>query len=174
MQVGRSATFPDWTPTTAPPDAKACNYSDNSVTVRGDAKAVAKFKADLRPADVPITVYWVKMHLVRFDIDANGKHSETIVMAPNLSTVANVPASCTGLQNKSGHSIFVTVSQNADKTVTLNTEVREFGDDGEIVSSGKNTRIVSPLSVSSKAFPYALVRARSVSVAVELRMASLP
>ena len=125
-------------------DQLTLNYSDNSVTVRGDAKAVTKFKADLRLADVPITVYWVKMRLVRFHVDASGKQSEKVAMAPTISTVANVLASCSQRQNKSGHTVFVTVSQNTDKTVTVNTEIRELGDDGEIVSSGQNTRIVKP------------------------------
>ena len=118
------------------------NYSDNSVTVRGDVKAITKFKADLRLADVPIVSYWVEMRLVRFHVDAGGKHTETVVMAPHVSTIANVPAFCAINQNSSGYSVSVTVSRNADKTVTLSSEVRELGDDGEIVSSGRNTRVV--------------------------------
>lgn len=118
------------------------NYRDNSVTVRGDEKALLKFKSDLRRLDIEFALYWVKMRLVRYRVDASGKHTETVVMASSVSTLANAPVSCSQLQNESGYSAFATVRQNDDSTMNLTSEVRELGDEGEIVSSGKNIRNV--------------------------------
>ena len=120
------------------------NYADNSVTVRGNERALAKFKTDLQLADVEAPSYWVEMHVVRVHVDAMGKHVETIVMAPTVSTISHVPASCTQTTNLSGYSVLITASQNPDKTVSVTSEVRELGSDGDIVSSGKNTRNIKP------------------------------
>lgn len=119
------------------------NYTENSVSARGDEKAMRKFKADLQALDIQPTFYWVKMRLSRFNMDARGRQTETVVMSPSTSTIDNAPVSFSQLQDESGFSVFVTVSQNTDKSMTLSSEVRELGNEGEIMSSGKNIRKVT-------------------------------
>jgi len=118
------------------------NFKDNSVTVTGDEAAIAAFKADLLKVDAPSVVYVIAMHLVRYRVDASGKHTETVLMAPTLSDIADIPATVTQGTEENGHSILITPYRCADSTVNLNAEVRKLGIDGEIVSSGKNVRNV--------------------------------
>jgi hypothetical protein len=118
------------------------SFKDNTVTVTGDEAAIAAFKADLLKADAPPVEYKITMHLVRTHVDANGKHTDTVVMAPTFTDFAEYPATMTQGTNESGYSILMTPNRCADDTVNLTTEIRELGIDGDIVSSGKNVRNV--------------------------------
>lgn len=116
------------------------DLNKNSVTVRGSRAAVAAFRAEVEKTDFLPILHIVKMRLVRYDVDSHGKFSESVVSSPIVSDMDGKPATVSTLHDLSGYTITVTPTKNADQTVTLSVEVRELGDEGEIIQSGKNTR----------------------------------
>ncbi len=123
-------------------DQVTIHNRDNSITVRGSQAAVAAYRAEVEKTDVPPIMHIVKMRLVRYDVDTHGKVSERVEQAPIVSGMDGKPATLSTFRDLSGFILTVTPTQNTDKTVTLAVEVREQGDAGEIVQSGKSTRIV--------------------------------
>lgn len=121
------------------------DFRNHRVIVRGDEKAILDARATIRYVDVPRRYYFVKLRLVRYHVDANGTHAETTVVSPTVDAYNNQPASYPEyMQNrKNDYTIEITISPNPDKTLTLISEVSELDDEGQIVSSGKNTRVVN-------------------------------
>lgn len=119
-----------------------CDFSTNSVTVLGSPQAVAAFKAELQKADVPQTTHQTEMRFIRCHVDAHGKYTEEIVSKPMLRGLEGYPATLSVMSGQSGYTFQVTPTQDTDKTVLLTVEVRELGEQGEIIQSGKNTRRV--------------------------------
>lgn len=120
------------------------DFRNNRVIVRGEEQAIRDARAAVRQADVPRSYYFVRLRLVRYQADASGRHTETTVLSVNVNAYNNHPASYPGIYSKrtNAYTVEVTICPNPDKTLTLNSEVRELDDEDEIVSSGKNTRAV--------------------------------
>jgi len=122
-------------------DQLTINFHDNSVTARGSQAAVAAFEKELRAADVPYVQYQMVVRLVRYRVDSQGKYAETSVeMVPTITTTDKVSATITMKSpGQDGHAMLVTPQSGADNTVTA--QVQELGEQGEIVSAGKNVRV---------------------------------
>lgn len=120
-----------------------CDLKTNSVILRGSRKAVDALKEEILKSDVDLPVYLVKMRLVRYQVDKKGKVSETVVMQPNLAGSLNQTAVLSIGADTGRYSVSLTPQYNSAKSVTLTVEVRELGEQGEILHSGKNTRQVN-------------------------------
>lgn len=114
------------------------NIADNSLTVRGTHKAVTAFKTDLRAADVQKVNYCLKMRLVRFQADAAGHVEETVAAKPTVMTLDKMTATIAVTQETGGYAVEVTPRHDSEGTVMLTAEVRELGEQGEVVRSGRN------------------------------------
>lgn len=114
----------------------------NSVTVRGSRASVAAFKTEMQKTDLFPALHAIIMRLVRYEVDSQGKVSESLQSVSAVSATDGKPSMMSMLHDLSGYLITVTPTQSTDKTVTLAVEVREQGGEGEILQSGKNTRSV--------------------------------
>lgn len=86
--------------------------------------------------------YHIEMRLVRYQVDAQGKATETVVITPSVLQKDNSGATVTVIQGEGGYTLLVTPHHDTDSTVMLNVEVRELGEQGEVVRSGKNVRSI--------------------------------
>ena len=134
-------------------DAAPARSSDNRViVVPRDASAAAvsaparagRRGGDTAPvaADAQTAAYRIEMRLVRYQVDAQGKVTETVVMTPSVFDKDNSAATVTVKQEESGYTLLVTPRHDTDSSVMMNVEVRELGEQGEVVRSGKNVRSV--------------------------------
>lgn len=121
-------------------DQLTINFHDNSVTARGSQAAVAAFEKELRAADVPRVQYQMVMRLVRYRVDSQGKYAETSVqMLPTITTTDGVPATIAiNLAGQDGYAMLVTPEPGGDKAVTVTAQVQELGEQGEVISAGRN------------------------------------
>ncbi|MCW3053633.1 MAG: Regulatory sensor-transducer, BlaR1/MecR1 family [Chthonomonadales bacterium] len=134
-------------------DASPARASDNRViVVPRDSSAVAGSAAtrvgrrggDTAPiaAAAQTATYHIEMRLVRYQVDAQGKVTETVVTTPSVLQKDNSGATVTMMQGEGGYTLLVTPRHDTDSTVMLSLEVRELGEQGEVVHSGKNVRSI--------------------------------
>jgi len=134
-------------------EASPNRNSDNRVTVvPRDSSAVAgsaPVRAGRRGDDAaPVApasqtaAYRIEMRLVRYQVDAQGKVTESVVTTPTVLDKDNSAATVTVMQGESGYTLLVTPHHETDGTVMMTVEVRELGEQGEVVRSGKNVRSI--------------------------------
>jgi hypothetical protein len=124
-------------------DELTCDFKHNSITVRGSEKAVATYASQIRLADVLPTLYRVKARLVRCTVDKNGKSIETILQEPIVTGAAGQAAMISVIGVEGGYSLEITPNTDSYQNVSLAVEVRELGEQGEVVKSGKTTRRIA-------------------------------
>jgi hypothetical protein len=124
-------------------DQLTVNFQNNSVTASGSPEAVAAFEKELHAADVEPAEYRVVLRFVRYHVDEFGNSVETELSGPDITTTNTVQASMTvTTPGYGGYTWLFTPEKDGDGTVKLTVEVQETGEQGEIVSDGKNTQSV--------------------------------
>ena len=131
----------------------AVNFADGTVSVRGDTQAVKAVRADILALDVQPVSYRITASVTRYQVEADGRYSESVVMSPtvmtqnknlarvSVTTVHNAQANAGPPEHTfSGYAVQFTPTRNVDGSVTLLAEVQELGEQGEIDRSGRNER----------------------------------
>ncbi len=131
-------------------DQLTCDFHANSVTARGSQDAVAAFEKELQAADRPRTQYRMALRLVRCHVDQQGKYAESVDEAPTITDTDNVPAVVSfTVPGHDGYALTVTPQGSAAGQVSLTVQVQELGEQGEVMSEGKNARLV-PLGKTAR------------------------
>jgi hypothetical protein len=125
-------------------DSVTIHLKDNSLSFTGTEDGIDAAKSFLALMDVPQAQVTISATLVRYDRDAAGKVTETVLQNPLVHAVNNIPAAVQSSGEGGDYRMVFTPRVNRDGTVTVSTELAELGPNGAVGPTARTVRRLRP------------------------------